>query len=264
MTRIASCLLILACIAGRAHAQAEPDKAKVEADAAQKAYDDSKYSDAAAHFARAYELDPQVAYLYNGATAYRLAKDCANAAKLYRQFLDATKGVQVQNVDKVKRYLDEMDACAKATPKLPEKPPEQPAVTHTEPDVRTFATPEPADSGKSKRRLGLVVGASGVAVLGVGAGFGLAAMRNAELHDAFYKKYCHPYPGDACDGSFLQKQYDDPGHRDAVIAISAFAVGGAAVAGGIALYFMGRTSSEQPVAVAPAPGGAVVTTAFSF
>src|SRR6266702_276522 len=62
-----------------------------EAQAAQKLYEDGQYHDAATHFAHAYELDPQAAYLFDAAQAYRFAKECATAAKYYLEFLDVAK-----------------------------------------------------------------------------------------------------------------------------------------------------------------------------
>src|SRR5438067_341636 len=133
--RITIAFAVIAASSLPARAQAEPEKtaATQEATIAQKLYEDGQYREAGGHFARAYELDPQAAYLFDAAQAYRFAKECASSAKYYRQFLDAAKQAQAANLDKVKHYLAEMDQCAKARTQTLEppviKPPAEPPAT---------------------------------------------------------------------------------------------------------------------------------------
>src|SRR5262249_19343038 len=59
--------------------------------------------------------------------------------------------------------------------------------------------------------------------------------------------------------------WDDRGHTASVLAVAAYAAGGAALVGGTALYLLGRRrDAEPPIAIAPAPGGALVTAGFAF
>jgi hypothetical protein len=268
MMRALVVMFALAVLAGGAFAQAElTPKAKAEAEAAagQKLFDDGKFHDAAGHFVHANEIDPQAPYIYNAATAYRLAGDCLNAAKYYRTFVDATKGVQVQNIDKVKHYIDDMDACAKAAePAPPPTPPPGPGVTQPGSEVRVPA-PEPADPGRGKRRTGMVVAAVGVAAIGAGVAFGLAGKKTHDDEVTWSAMNCSTQPGMQCDGQYLKDHFTNPGKLDNILMGVSLGVGGAAVIGGVVLYVLGRgETGEQPVAVAPTRGGAMVTAGWSF
>src|SRR5215831_8273083 len=201
MMRALVVMFAFGVLAGNAFAQAEQTpKAKAEAEAAtgQKLFDDGKFHDAAGHFVHANELDPQAPFIYNAATAYRLAGDCANAAKYYRTFVDATKGVQVQNLDKVKRYIDDMDACAKTAVKPePSQPPSPTTGTVVaQPGSETqVPAPESQDAGKGKRTAGIALAAAGVVALAAGVGFAHAAQHNKDLEAAYNTSYCHTDPG---------------------------------------------------------------------
>ncbi len=269
MMRALVVLFALACMAGVAFAQPEESaKAKAEAEAAagQKLFDDGKFHDAAGHFVRANEIDVQAPYIYNAATAYRLAGDCANAAKYYRSFVDATKGVQVQNLDKVKRYIDDMDTCAKAStkPTEPAPPSPTPAPVVAQPGSETpVPSAAPSDPGKGKRRAGIVIAGVGIVALAASAGFAHAGQHNADLEAAYNKMYCHT--DNQCSGDYIKRNYSDPGKRDNALGWTTLVVGGAAAVAGVVLYALGTgDSGEHPVAVAPTRGGALVTTGWSF
>jgi hypothetical protein len=269
MMRALVVMFALALLAGSAFAQAElTPKAKAEAESAagQKLFDDGKFHDAAGHFVHANEIDPQAPYIYNAATAYRLAGDCANAAKYYRSFVDATKGVQVQNLDKVKRYIDDMDACAKSPEPTPPQPP--PVVAQPVPTSNPAAPQPSPDPGRTKRRVGVAVGAAGIVGLAVGAYFTSRVISAHNDDQAWLTANCQPPPNMPCDPAALatqQKLDQDRGKRAETGEAIAYGVGGAAVIGGVVLYVLGRgDTGEHPVAVAPTRGGAMVTAGWSF
>jgi len=103
----------------------------------------------------------------------------------------------------------------------------------------------------------------GVAALAAGVGFAHAGATDKDLEAAYSLKYCQT--NDQCSGQFIKDQYSDPGKRDNILEGVSFAVGGAAVVGGIVMYVLGRGDTrEHPVAVAPTRNGAMVTAGWSF
>ncbi len=263
----------LVALTGTPRADPAADKAKADGDAqaAQKLYSEGKYHDAATHFAAAYQLDPQPAYLFNTAQAYRFAKECASAASYYRKFLDATKQVQAQNLDKVQKYLEEMDACAKT--EAPQPAP-APVPAPARPDEARPA-PEPApvspaaespDPGRGKRRLGLAVGAAGVVGLAIGAYYTHRVGSLSDQAQAWVDQNCTQATPCTSEADAQQKasfqQRGDAAQRNEAIA---YAFGGAALAAGVVLYMLGNhESDEHAVAAVPTHGGALVTAGFRF
>ncbi len=261
---LVSTILALACLARPLHAQPADDakgRGDGEALTAQHLYEAGKYHDAATHFIAAYGLDPQPAYLFNTAQAYRFAKECANAASYFRQFLDATKQVQAQNLDKVNRYLEEMDTCAKAEAGQPAPAPQQDVVKPVEPAPQPVPA-EPSDPGRGKRRLGLAIGAAGVVGVALGAYFTSRVYAAHDDAQSWITKNCTPCSADALAAA--QKQYDDQGHQAETREAIAYTVGVAALAGGVVLYMLGHASGERAVAAVPTQGGAMVTAGLSF
>lgn len=260
MMRLLFVLCAVCAVATRAHADA-PD-AKTEAAAGQKLYEDGQYHDAGVKFARAYELDPQIAFLFDAGQAFRFAKECASAAKYYRQFLDAAKQAQVQNTDKVKKYLAEMEDCAKVRtqtldptksepphvqPPAPAAPAQQPAPPQPLPE-----TPSTAEPGAGKRKAGLVLGAVGI--VGIAVGVVYQAKENSDEISCT--------PTHLCTQAQIDKANND-GPSDGHIAIAGYAVGGAALVSGIALYVLGRgEANEHGVTLAPTRHGAMLSFTF--
>jgi hypothetical protein len=106
------------------------------------------------------------------------------------------------------------------------------SVTVTELAVDSGGGPGAQGSdGSTQRTIGLVVGGVGIVALGVGSAFGVVAM-NKE-NDATHSSHCPD--GVHCDGYGLQLGQD--AHTDATASTVLFVVGGAAVAGGLVLYF---------------------------
>jgi hypothetical protein len=253
-----SLLVLCVVCALSAHTRADAPDAKAEAAAGQKLYEDGQYHDAAVKFAHAYELDPQVAYLFDAGQAFRFAKECASSAKYYRQFLDAAKQAQVQNVDKVKKYLAEMDLCTKArTQTLEPTPKPEPHVVEPAPPPQPVQQPAPppetpvSDPGSGKRKAGLALGAVGLVGIAVGAVY-----TGKVLSDQLD---CMAHP---CTLAQI-KQANDEGPTHQHIELASYAVGGAALAGGIVLYMLGRrAASEHGVTLAPTRHGAVLSFTF--
>jgi tetratricopeptide (TPR) repeat protein len=253
--RAAGLALALAVIVSRP-ALADPQAATAYAEG-QRLYNAGHYLDAADAFLDAYRLEPDPAYLFNIAQAYRLGNACAKAAEYYRKFAAAFR--EPPNPDKLQRYIDDMDACAATQTDLlePRAPSgETGALAERAGRDQPHATSEP---GGTRRTVGIAVAAGGGAVVIAGIAFGLAAGTLAEHRDQLCPAPCTWSAGLQARADEL----DSRGHRDAVISILSLGAGTAALAGGIALYMIGRPAGHD-VAVVPTAGGAVMSAGFAF
>ena len=248
-------------IAGTAFAQAKTDKELAADDYAdgQKEFVAGDYLPAAAKFEAAYALDPDPVYLYNAAQAYRKGSACARAAENYRKFLAIVPNPP--NLDKVTKYIDELDACAKAD-SAPEVPPvAAPApVMPVPPPV--IPTPKPAPvlvtrehpNAALERHAGIGLGAGGIVLLAVGIAF---------THDVHALEDASAALCNACTWSAAKQQRADDlqhrGDRDSKLAVASYAVGGAALVSGVVLYVIGSRAPETYFEPAPGGGGSVVT-----
>src|SRR5262249_30709427 len=159
------------------------------------------FAGAAEKFRVAYELDADPGYLFDAAQAYRFAKLCAESADFYRRFLKTVPNAP--NRDKVERFRDDMDACAKSQPlaapdhvERPPRPPAQGASTEPVKDPPPVDSGEtPADPGQTKRTVGLAVGAAGLVASGVGFYYMLRVFKIASDHD----KCLHGQPACTAD-----------------------------------------------------------------
>jgi len=118
---------------------------------------------------------------------------------------------------------------------------EGPAPTKAEPTSRAAETSEPARPGRSMRIGGIALGGAGVLAIGVSSVMTLSA--RGKYRDAL-DKYCGGMT-DTCDSMGLDITHD--ARSTANTATIIFAVGLAAVGGGVALYLLapdGSSSSE--------------------
>jgi hypothetical protein len=124
--------------------------------------------------------------------------------------------------------------------KAPEPPPPPPGGGGND----VFRTPPPTvdpDPGKGRRRLGLILGAVGVAGVGAGVVFGMGAQ--SAFDDA--KAECLGDVGD-CRGDAAAAQDDiDSARSKALISNIGFGVGVAAIAGGVVLYLTAPKAAES-------------------
>lgn len=109
-----------------------------------------------------------------------------------------------------------------------------------------------SNAGSSQRVIGLVIAGAGLVGVGIGSAFGVVAM-NKE-NDALNN---HCTQDRYCDATGVQLGQD--AHGAATASTIAFAVGGVALAGGLALYFLApRDKAGAPtvgVRASAAPGG---------
>lgn len=241
----------------------------------QEAYKKQNFTLAAAKFAAAYDADPDPVYLFNAAQAFRLANDCVRAADYYARFL--AKVPNPPNGDKIRGWSDEMTKCARdrdlakpaTIPTTPTTPTTTPATTHDPAapvdgvSVRPDQTPSDPDAHahSSYRTPGLVLLGARAAALVAGGVFAYGWHKAQADSDAVCGQPCMMW-----DAGFNARLADDKSkaRRDSALAISGFALGGALVATGAILAFALGDSGESHVAVAPANGGATVSTTFRF
>jgi tetratricopeptide (TPR) repeat protein len=229
---VIAAVLLGASVAG---AQA-PSKDKVAADAAyavgQERYAAGDYLVAADRFEAAYALDPDPAYLFNIAQAYRFGNACAKAAASYRKFINAV--ANAPNAAKVQQFIEQSDECAKkqAEAQRPPPPLDKPVVvTQPPPPPPAAATEHP---GRNMRIAGLSTLGVGAVVLGIGSYYAFRSFSLASDREA----HCR----------------------------NATPVGGLLAIGGVVLYYLGRTAGAEhsTISVIPTASGAMAVGAFTF
>lgn len=260
--------LVLAMVTGLgAAAHAGPDAAAARQarklhDQGSRHHQAGEYDRAIDKFKAGYELTSDPTFLFNIAVSYRKKGDCAEAARYYRDYLRLAK--EVPDRPEVERRADEMERCAAAAkaaateeprPATPEgaptdEPPETPPARAV--DVDTGPSPDGTRRGRS-RLVPILVGGAGVVMLGAGAALAITArMKYSDLEDS-----CAP----DCDPSRWDG-YDTRATWGNVLLIS----GAVAVAAGGYLWWRWRPGDEpaSSAAIAPVPGGAVVSASGSF
>jgi tetratricopeptide (TPR) repeat protein len=275
-------ILVLAVVLAAASASAQPGDSGAAAEAAlqegRRLYDLQEWDSAIVKFKEAYRLRADAAALFNIAQSYRLKGDCASAASFYKTY--RRNFPNEGNIDRVDRFITEMEACAKTAPK-PEKPePGTPGPVTPDPVTPDPATPDPAMSdpvtpgpadpspgpepivspgssgspGKGMRLAGLGVAALGVVSIGASVRFGLSARSAAREAEALA-------PGSPWDPGI-----DERGDRAATRAVVFATIGSAAIVAGGVLYVLGvqQRTERGGVTVVPAPGGATLGWATVF
>jgi hypothetical protein len=151
----------------------------------------------------------------------------------------ATVTVEVPVLGQPTHYTEPVATPAKSTTATP-------AATAAAPQAE-----EPADPGKSRRILGLAVGAGGVAAIAVGLVFGAkASSKKSDAHDG------HCNDNNVCDsvGVDLIKSAQSA----ATLSTIFVGVGVAAVAGGVVLYLTApKTAEAHALRVTPVVGPGV-------
>jgi tetratricopeptide (TPR) repeat protein len=248
---------IAACaIAGsppaRGQAPPAPDDAKAKAQelatSAKAHFDRGEYAAAVDAYRDAYRLWPSAGLLYNLGQAYRLAGDCTHAAFAYREYLHLQPDSPIRAT--VEQNLSAADACAKAA---------EPAPAPAPAPVPEALAPAPIaplpddDPGHTQRIAGLAIAGGGAILAAAGTYFAIdAAHAQRDVAD-FYAR----------GGDWSQiADVDARGHRSHALAITGFALGGAALAAGVTLYMLGHR--ERAVAIVPARGGGEVVLAWRF
>jgi hypothetical protein len=228
-----------------------------------KLYDVRKYKEAAKEYEEAYEAKDDPALLFNIGQAHRLAGDYDEAIAAYLAFLrrvpKSPQRIEVQKRVREMRELVDQQRKTQAGPPEgtigPTAPPhvepsrvEPPpvAVVEPPPPVTLSPPPPPADrpDGRKKTIAGAVVGAAGLALAAVGAGFAVMAHNESNRLT------------NARSGTVFDPAADQRGRTDQGVAIGLLAGGGAALVAGVVVLALGRVEARHArrFAVAPTVG----------
>jgi hypothetical protein len=215
-------------------------------------YDLREWDQAIAKFKEAYELRSDAASLFNIAQAYRLKGDCVEALGFYKTY--KRNFPSAQNLDKVDKFIAELEPCAKQQSASAKTEPIAPAGAETPaPRVDVSKSAEPAtsgaDTGGGKRTTGLVVAGVGAGAVVAGTVFGLIARSKASAVSN---------GGNPAMPPVFDPSTQNAGKHDAVAATILWTVGGAAIVTGGVVWLLGHRAEHASVAVVPRERGAVV------
>lgn len=205
------------------------------------AYSRAEYANAVALYLQAYAASASAPILYNIARIYdvRLGNR-AQAIEYYRRYVSSADA-RADLVETTRRRLaqleeEEASPAAGTGPSTGAAAPQ--AKRPAEPSAPPVVPPPPRQGGWSTERwVGVVLGTAGLVGVGIGSAFGLAARSNANTaHQLCNGNVCSTQAGvDAARA----------GSRDATLSDIGFGVGGALLATGTILYFMGGDRSPD-------------------
>jgi tetratricopeptide (TPR) repeat protein len=264
-------VLPLVLVAATARAQAPDAEAQARAhyDKGLVAFDLSKWDEAIAEFKAAYTLYKAPGFLFNIAQAYRLKGDKRKAVDAYRSYLrldpNAPNKAEVDgHIARLEKAIDEERSKPPATTPptaVPDKTPptSRPAsdkVMRVDANVMRVEVKGTSKGNKTMMNAGLITAAGGLALVGLGAYYGVKA--SGEWDDVEVTvQHDGPWtPGD-------HKTWRDAEKHETWSQIL-FAVGGVAVATGGVLTLFGSGAAEPLFSAAPAPGGATFVVRGGF
>ncbi len=227
--------------AGEQVEQTKRDLARERYAVGRQHYDAGRFEEAAAAYLEAYEREAIPLFLYNLGQAKRLGGDKPAALQYYKKYLELEpKGPGATNarefVETIERELAERKLAERKLAAEKQRP--AAPVVSTERDA-------PRNAGGGKRIAGAVLGAAGLAALGVGIKFGLDA-RSRDSEVSRLQGTWNP----------ADKSIWNDGESSERNMLLLTATGLAAVTGGAALYCLGRrdAAQERDLSVTPTIG----------
>ncbi|HKU43521.1 MAG TPA: hypothetical protein VJR89_35405 [Polyangiales bacterium] len=236
-------------------AQPSPEVARAEAFAteAYQAYERKEYERAVELYQQALAAAPSADIIYNLARIYdSKLRDRKRAIEFYERYtLDTgAEPNRVRTANERLAELRELDSVANEQPR--EAPQPAAAAVSARPEAPAPAQPPPpkARGGLNGVQLaGLISGAAGIAALGVGVGFGIAAKSDADVaHEMCDGNQCSTQEG--VDAALAAD-------RAATVSTVAFIAGGTLVAIGVTFLLVGSSGGSQEharLSVSPAAG----------
>jgi tetratricopeptide (TPR) repeat protein len=240
-------LLVLVAAPTVARADEAAELARKHYHEGTKLFDLRRYREAAHEYEAAYEAKEDPALLFNIAQAYRLAGAYEDAIASYRSFLRHVP--DASNREAVLARIRELQELAAAQRKQNELPPEGTLLPKDQPKSDAQAASElsrPAPPplvgpsvdqqarGHREKLAGIGVAAGGVALVAAGVAFAaLAKQASDQVASA-----------GAANGVF-DTAVDARGKTYQALAITGLAVGGVAIAGGVALWLVGRHEQRR-------------------
>lgn len=224
-----------------AAAPSEVEQAEAYAADAYEAYQRKDYATAVALYRKAYESSPTADILFNIARIYDIGLGDRSLAMLFYQDYVVDPDAEDDRIEVAFERIGQLQAAERAAHE-----PERASVTPSaqaapaSPQRTLVAAPakpnneldlvEPSAPWTSLRVGGIVAGTVGLVSIGIGAGFGVAALSDASTS----REYCD---GDVCSS---QRGVDavHSAAKNADIATVSFALGGGLVAAGVLLLWL--------------------------
>jgi iron complex outermembrane receptor protein len=275
-------LVLVGLLGGVAHAdmtEAQKTEARSHFETGNTHFNLGEFDQAIVEFKAAYEISSAPGLLYNIAQSYRLKKDFEQASMFYKTYLrlkpDAANRAEVeQRITEMDKLVAEQKANAVSPPHdtIPPDGPKagdatKPAADPTKPPADGIKPPPPATphvdedalaSAHTLQTAGYATAGAGAALLVTGFVFGGMASSNQKDLNALS-------PNMGTWDAAARAKYD-AGNRDNTIAIISFVAGGAAIATGGVLWYLGYTKHAHAtsVAIVPTPAGTMATVGFRF
>ena len=251
---------LVACATTHVHADeytgAVPDRARALAERGRQLHHAHDYLDAIEAYKAAYVLAPSPNLLFDLAQSYRLAGDCADAAWMYRRFLDTDPAASLRTL--AQNHLDDLANCNHGSFRVALDPGEVPETsTHTPPAADLVDDHDPGPSrAQQAKRTGTWLMGGGAAGLVIAGLFALDANAQQNAIEDAYKN--HSMPKNVED-------IDTRGQRDSTMAAIFGITGGVAAASGLALYLIGKHyETSAHISVSTASNGAAVGVRWRF
>ncbi len=259
--RIASVVFLMTMCVGsqRVHAQ---DGAQAQTPAAQTEqvralfqnglshYNLHEYAEAIEAFKEGYRLSRAPGFLFNLAQAYRMMGNCGEALRYYESDVRLEPNAPYRH--EADRHIEAMRECVanqqRTTPMV------APTIT-SQPERPPIVDPSEAHPGRLKRVTGLAIAGVGLALVGTGVYFSVQAHTKSDQCTSSDPCLARDVPALDAEG--------DRAERRAAIG---YAIGGAMVATGAVLYYLGLGDgkSTPSVALVPRSGGIAATWARGF
>lgn len=246
--------VLLACSAATAHADDDSiARANVLFEQAQAKYAAGEFRAAIVLFEEAYSLARDPVYLFNIAQSHRKLFDCVGASTHFERFLAESTELDAAQRNQIKAWMKELVPCVEER--------RREAATRRKTDQRISGVVSPdrfreVDHGRRYRLAGIATTGLGAVLITAGVVYGRrGANVKAELAAA-----C----ATGCDWNDTLESKERRGERANVLSFASYLGGGVAVAGGLALYLIGRSKPIERILIAPTTGGATVAARFRF
>ncbi len=250
-------------LSSTAVAQPAPSDPKAEAkthvETGTRLFDAQQYGKAAEEYQQAYLLDPQPLYLYASAQALRLDGNCTRALRSYRAYLRTNPSPL--DADKAQKNIDRCEQDLKDHPPVTDPKLVPPSLTNQQPNQPPVQPPppptptDPPSTSWTRDWAGHALVGGGVIVAATGLVLYLGGRGTIEDHNS-----------SPTYGEFVAGRDDlDAAKLKQTIGVSAIAVGGALLVGGVVHYVVhsrGDRATNVSASIAPNQATFVVTRSF--
>jgi len=233
-----------------------PAKARALAERGRALHDAGDYANAIVAFTQAYAMAPSPALLFNLAQAYRLLGDCDDAALMYRRYIATNPGPERSAL--AESQLAAMERCVQKLALHIAVETANGGLVVPPPPTGLWATatpPGPSHKAQIEKDVGVGLIAGGTVSLAVAAFYAVRAHNASSDVAAAYARGARPNEIAPIDSRGKSAA------RAAKISGGVAAVG---IAGGLAMYLLGRHDAQTPVTVAATGHSVEVSMLWGF